>query len=273
MMNRGMPFHPIAVDVGNSRIKLAIPKLSEPPSGFAADRFDYLWTMPTTVGDSAFTAQLSQTLDRLGTAPNHWLVVSVQREAESRLANWVRQARADDRYSCLRHSDLPLKIDVVQPERVGMDRLASAVAVNRMRCADQPAIIVDVGTAITVDVVLGNGTFAGGAILPGIGTSADALHHATAALPRIDSPRISPDVPPIGRSTETAIRSGLVWGSVGAVKELVARMQAEINTPAAVFCTGGAGAQMAEQLGQPVTYVEHLVLTGALSAEPPHHCE
>ena len=83
--------------------------------------------------------------------------------------------------------DLPLEVRLERPDMVGIDRLVDAVAVNRLRDAGRPAVIVDVGTAITVDLVSADGAFLGGAILPGIQMSARAMHEFTDLLPLVDA--------------------------------------------------------------------------------------
>ena len=91
------------------------------------------------------------------------------------------------RFDNLTYRDVPLTIRVEEPARVGIDRLLAALAADRLRQRDRAAIVVDLGTAITVDLVEADGAFAGGAILPGIATSARALAEQTDALPQVDS--------------------------------------------------------------------------------------
>jgi type III pantothenate kinase len=104
---------------------------------------------------------------------------------------------------------------------VGIDRLLDAVAANRLRHPAAPAVVVDVGTAITVDLVAADGSFQGGAILPGIAMSARALHAFTDLLPLVDVRELSSPPPPLGTSTVAALQSGLFWGAVGAIRQLL----------------------------------------------------
>jgi type III pantothenate kinase len=80
-------------------------------------------------------------------------------------------------------SSIPIVAKVDFPERVGLDRLLNAVAVNALRPPSRPAIVIDSGTATTVDYVSSSGEFCGGAILPGMELSAKALHLYTACYP------------------------------------------------------------------------------------------
>ena len=120
---------------------------------------------------------------------------------------------------------IPVAVDVDFPEKVGLDRLLSAVAANALRPADRAAIVIDSGTATTVNYVSVEGTFCGGAILPGLEMSAKALHHYTALLPLLPVHELGGDEPVApGRNTREAIRNGLLWGQVGAIRELVRQL-------------------------------------------------
>ena len=115
---------------------------------------------------------------------------------------------------------MPIKVAVERPDWVGIDRLAGAVAANRLRDPKKAAIVVGVGTAITVDLLSADGVFRGGAILPGIAMSARALDEFTDLLPRSPADELAIQPPALGTSTMAAIQSGLYWGAVGAIREL-----------------------------------------------------
>ncbi|MEZ6066166.1 MAG: type III pantothenate kinase [Planctomycetaceae bacterium] len=118
----------------------------------------------------------------------------------------------------------PIGIDVDFPERVGIDRLLNAIAGNHLREPQQAAILVSSGTATTIDYLDATGTFRGGAILPGFELSAHSLHRYTALLPLIPLNGVIESPPDeVGRNTEAAMQSGLYWGHVGAVRELLRR--------------------------------------------------
>jgi type III pantothenate kinase len=159
--------------------------------------------------------------------------------------DWPSLAVVTDRKS------FPIEIDVDAPERVGLDRLLNAIAAQRLRQENQPVIIVDSGTTVTVDYVNRRGAFAGGAILPGIGMGARALHQYTALLPLMQAPNIAAAPPnAVGRNTLAAMTSGLYWGNVGAVCELSRRIvDADPGHPARLMLvTGGAGAVVSPHL-------------------------
>jgi len=130
--------------------------------------------------------------------------------------------------------DLGIRNAYQPPEAVGADRLVNAVAAVHFYGA--PCIVVDFGTATTFDAIDRNGTYLGGAISPGITMAAEALFQRTAQLPRV---ALNQPERAIGRSTAESIQSGLVFGYVGLVKELVARFKAELGPDAKVVATGG----------------------------------
>ncbi|AXA35900.1 Pantothenate kinase type III, CoaX-like [Candidatus Sumerlaea chitinivorans] len=129
---------------------------------------------------------------------------------------------------------MPVKNRYAKPNEVGVDRLANAVA--GVELVGAPTIIVDVGTAITLDVVNKRKEYLGGAILPGLEMSAEALAKRTARLPRV-APHEPHHV--IGRTTVESIRSGLLNGLVGSVDYLIERMWEELGYRTAVIATGG----------------------------------
>jgi len=123
------------------------------------------------------------------------------------------------------------------PKKLGTDRLVNAYAAWRLYGA--PAVAVDIGTAITWDAVDRRGTYLGGAIAPGPGTMAAALHQQTTQLPQLAAKRVAAG---IGRDTDECIRAGIYWGVVAMVRELAERMKKQLGGKARVIVTGGAGA-------------------------------
>lgn len=259
----------IAVGIGNTTTQLAA--YDDPAIRAAADgawpepsRTSYIRTQEL-VSEPRSDRLLEQTLGAVTeSGSSRWCVASVHRAAEKRLQAWVARHRGDDAYRRLAHTDLPLKIAVEHPDRVGMDRLVAAVGANRMRVVDRPAVVVDAGTAVTVNLIDAAGIFQGGVILPGLATTARALSLDTDALPLVDFPANGEPPEVIGKSTEAAIRSGLFWGTVGAVRECVAQMRKQLAEPPQLFITGGDARRMAPLLGGEARFVEHLVLGGVI---------
>ncbi len=130
--------------------------------------------------------------------------------------------------------DLGITIDYRDPSEVGPDRLANAVGV--MELAKGPAIVVDFGTATTFDVVTADGHYLGGAIAPGVVTSAENLFRRAALLHGVP---FDPPESAIGKSTEESLRSGIIFGVVGQVDEIVRRLSEEWGEKPTVVATGG----------------------------------
>ena len=168
-------------------------------------------------------------------------------------------------------TEIGLPIDLLEPQRVGIDRVLNALAANRIRVPHCPVIIVDSGTATTVDVVTKDGVFVGGAILPGFELAARSLHRSPALLPLIPIDELHESEPaPIGNETRSALRSGLFWGQIGAVRELVSRVNQSLGMPpeseATLILTGG-GSELLRPYFPDAMHAPHLALQGlALAA-------
>ena len=251
----------IAVDVGNSQIKLG---LFAGPSPAALPEPTYTLRLD---GGAASCHRISPWLDEAGTPAAAWWIGSVNRPAATRLIDWLRDHRPDDAIVLVGARDVPLAVRLPRPDMVGIDRLLDALAANRLREPGRAAVVVDVGSAVTVDLVSPDGAFCGGAILPGITMSARALHEFTDLLPLLDMNDLSVPPEPLGTATVPAMKAGLFWGTVGAIRELSARMGEGLARPPQFFLTGGAGPAVAALLGADATHVPHLTLAGIALAQ------
>ncbi len=259
-MSDTTPWPLVAVDIGNSRVKL----------GLFESGTDQPLPEPTKILDIGLGPEelprIAAWLPGQDVASLAWWIGSVQREVSGRLVAWL-QGQNVGRIMMIASSDLPLEISMPRPDRVGIDRLLDAVAVNRLRESEEPAIIVNLGTAIKVDVVNGQGAFVGGAIMPGIATSARAMHEFTDLLPLVEMGRLDEPPAPLGKDTVGAMKAGLYWGAVGGVRELVDRLSRNVPGRPRIFLSGGAAPSVAPLLGENVQYVPHLTLAGiALTA-------
>ena len=151
---------------------------------------------------------------------------------------------------------LPFSIGVDEPERLGPDRISAAAGACAQGAGD--SVIVDAGTAVTVDVIEG-GEFRGGSIFPGSYLLARALHDGTAALPMADLTGGGMVIP--GRGTEAAIRAGIEYGLIGAVKELIRRSS---PSGASIWLTGGECGIYEQELEGDLHVDKELVLKGLL---------
>jgi type III pantothenate kinase len=143
------------------------------------------------------------------------------------------------------------------PGDVGADRIVNGVAA--FAAFGGPVIVVDFGTATTLDVVTRQGEYAGGVICPGIGISADALFQRAARLPRVE---VRNPGRTIGRSTITSIQSGLYFGYASMVEGIIGRIRSELREPARVVATGGLAETLAADMPSIEAVDPVLTLTG-----------
>lgn len=135
-----------------------------------------------------------------------------------------------------------VRIRMDNPREVGADRIVNAAAAHHLYHG--PIIIVDLGTATTFDTVSKEGDYLGGAIAPGINTAAESLFTRTAMLPRVELVRPKHA---IGTNTIAAMQSGIVFGYVGLVEGIVARIQQELGEKTKVVATGGYAELIAKE--------------------------
>jgi type III pantothenate kinase len=150
---------------------------------------------------------------------------------------------------------MPILYD--NPREVGADRIVNAVAAyDKHHCG---LIVVDFGTATTLDAVTPRGEYLGGAICPGINISLEALFQNASKLPRVELAR-PPHV--VGRNTVHSIQSGLFYGYVGMVDGICARIQSELGFETRVVATGGLAPLMASESTHIHEVDEFLTLEG-----------
>jgi type III pantothenate kinase len=137
-------------------------------------------------------------------------------------------------------SPLGMAIDYPFPGQIGADRLANAAGVLTRHGA--PAIVVDFGTAVTFDVISDQPAYCGGVIAPGLGAMSGYLPQKTALLPAIE---LEEPASAIGKSTIHAMQAGAVFGYRGLVKEIIARIRAELSGQVKIIATGGDAALIA----------------------------
>jgi len=154
--------------------------------------------------------------------------------------------------------DLGITVVYDDPMKLGADRICNAVAAFAKYGG--PAVVIDFGTATTYDVISKNGEFIGGAIAPGLETSAAELYRRTAQLPRSDL-RFPETV--MGKNTLEAIRAGLLFGALDAAEGMIKRIKQTVGKHATIIATGGY-AKIISQMSSEIKYIEpYLVLEGA----------
>ena len=136
--------------------------------------------------------------------------------------------------------DLGMEVRYAAPQEVGADRLVNSVG-GRHKYGS-PLIIVDYGTAITLDVVSEDGAYLGGIIAPGLTTAVQALFSRTAKIPQVGL-ELPPSV--IGRNTNESAQSGILHGNAGLTEHLIEKIREELGLKAKVVATGGDAGLMA----------------------------
>jgi len=228
----------LAIDIGNTNITLGVYKGDAPGPRwrFAAGREK----MPDEYG--ALILSLCQ---RAGISANDISAIV--------MASVVPPLKSVFVEACIRYFQIPpmvvdgrsntgIRIKYDDLEQAGADRIVNAAAGYRLYGG--PACIVDFGTATTFDAVSAEGDFLGGAIAPGIRISAEALFQRAAKLPKVDFVR-----PPaaIGKNMAHSLQSGLLFGYVGLVEGILARMSGELGSSTKVIATGGLAEVVARE--------------------------
>lgn len=143
------------------------------------------------------------------------------------------------------------------PREVGADRVVNAAAAHHLYGG--PLIVIDFGTATTLDALSKEGDYLGGAIAPGIGIAAEALFERASKLPRVE---LIPPEHAIGKNTVTTMQSGIIFGYVGLIEGLVTRIKQELGGEAYVVATGGLAEVIATETKVIDTVDMHLTLLG-----------
>ena len=235
----------MTVDVGNSRVKFG---------RYLKSGIDPVGGLPQPGQVIVENSPKFQQLDLgLREAPleegTEWLISSVRDESLSLLSHWLHENRPKDSVRILSQRDIRMPVEVDEPEKVGLDRLCNVLAAICLAKQDEPVLIVDIGSAVTLDVVSGDGRFLGGAIMPGFRTSADALQQVSYCLPVVEADNLRFPAYP-GRNTVAAIEAGLFWGMVGAIRQFLAFAQ-EGHEQALLLLTGGDAFPVLEALLNP----------------------
>ena len=188
----------------------------------------------------------------------HVAISSVVPTMNETVADFARRYVCVEPFFVTAQSDSGIAILYHPPSDVGADRICNAV--GAFAKYGGPAIVVDFGTATTFDAIAENGDYIGGAILPGIGISMDALFKQAARLYRVEF-TAPPDA--IGRNTVHAMQSGLVFGFAGQTDAMVDRFRSELGDGARVIATGGL-AELIQKESRTIELVDELVTLDGL---------
>jgi type III pantothenate kinase len=207
-------------------------------------------------------------LDQLHASSNEsWLVSSVHAGACQLLKQSLLNRGATSQFRIVSWRDLPRKPRVDFPEKVGTDRLLASHAAwlelpKRLTAEPSSVIVVQAGTAVTIDCVDASGVFQGGAIMPGLGLSLQLLAAGTDKLPWVANHMVSelPVLP--GRNTSEAISAGVHAALVGGVGYAIHRYRDQLGASTPVVISGGDGAILRELQQGNVHWIDQLVLRG-----------
>ena len=242
----------LAIDVGNTHIKYAF---------FDGEEIKEIDRVPTAqcLQDATFFGSLSRSLLEDGVS-TEIAISSVRKDITEIITN-----------ECAMHFQVtPFVIDVHVEmgitdlyrtrETLGIDRLVNASAgyhlYGKGLC---PLVIIDMGTATTIDYVTQEGEFLGGAIVPGLISAYQGLISLAPELPRV---KISPVQTVIGQTTIECMRSGVIVSHAAMVREMAAMMAREKGTNPRVIITGGLSAVVKNNLPNDCILDEHLTLKG-----------
>jgi len=248
----------VAVDIGNSYIKAVV--LTDVQTPLDLHDTPVATFKPEDIGSDRW-------LDFVGscTVETQWFLASVNQSSLDCVVQWLDSQAIRPNKTILNHHHIPLDLSAVDVEQVGVDRLLSALGAMGTRENSFPMVVVDIGTAVTIDAVTADGAFLGGVIMPGIYLSSLALANYTDRLPEVEVniSDLSGLPQPIGTCTEAAITGGLVWGLIGAIEAIVKRQQ-KILGPEAHLFLDGADTDLVSKLPFDVSTMDHLCLRGII---------
>ncbi len=225
----------LVVDIGNSLIK----------GGLFEDK--------TLVREFAILAQSlskEEFLRHLGDQSiKEALISSVNSQAEETIQNALKQQKIP--YTFLDYTKLKLVLEVDEPEALGQDRIANSYGALTLFPLND-CIVMDIGTAITADLIAKEGRYLGGMIYPGATLCAKALSDYTDKLPLVSFKK--PDSA-LAKTTETHLQGGIYYGQLGAIERMIEELRILAPSPSSVkvIATGGA-----TRISDPVEFIQDL---------------
>ncbi len=231
----------LAIDIGNSLTKVAL--------------FDGEQIVETVRIDRVSVEFLEELMERTPVRPTKAVLASVADVPEG-VEQWLEE-QMEQYLRVTYRTRIPLKNLYATPKTLGVDRLAAAVAASTIYPGSN-ILVVDLGTAITIDIVNAAGEFLGGNITLGAAGRFRALHQFTAKLPLLDKPE---EVASFGNDTTTAIQSGVVTGIVYELESYIATAMARYSDLKIIF-TGGDANYFAKRLKNAIFATGDLVVFG-----------
>jgi type III pantothenate kinase len=239
----------IVVDLGNSRLKWG--RLD------ASGRLAASLSLPVDDPNAWCEAWESWSLSD---SSSRWAIASVNPPVAQRLEGFLAGRPVADVRWWTSAADVPVQHALERSVTAGADRALAVSAAMQLERVGRPGLVISCGSAVVVEHISADGTWQGGAIAPGLGLAARALHTLTAQLPLVD---VVEAPPAWGNATEPSLRSGLFWGTVGAIKEIIARQSERLEPSPWQVWTGGDALKLAAFVaGSRARVVPDLVLLG-----------
>jgi type III pantothenate kinase len=242
----------IAIDIGNSFTHLAL---------FRKNRIVKRIDLPSDTNRKMILKKLkplSKSIELIGGIG----ISSVFPEANLHWAQAIRSTFKKKPLIINYKSKLPLQLNVKNASKLGADRICNSVFGYSFFAGRKNVIVIDIGTAITFDVVFSTGEFIGGIIAAGINLSAKSLNIFTKKLPVLGYKDQKFPKSVIGRDTRSAIQSGLLNYSLFAIEGLIGAIESETGKKFEVIISGGAGKIYKNRIKRKVKFIENTVLPG-----------
>ncbi|MFN7966048.1 MAG: type III pantothenate kinase [Acidobacteriota bacterium] len=240
----------LAVDIGNSNMVVGL---------FQGEQLVHSWRLASRRENTAdeIEALLGLLLGSQRAEVSHSVLASVVPALTAPTSEAIARLTGSPPLEVAPGIKTGLKIRTDNPAEVGADRIVNAVAA--LSLFGGPAIVVDLGTATTLDVVTAAGEYLGGLICPGPQLGADALSTRAARLPRVE---LSVPGGVVGHNTVDAMRAGVMFGHAAMVDGLVSKIQEELGIKAKIILTGGLASTVAPLLDHYDVIAPQLTLDG-----------
>lgn len=245
----------IAVDIGNTNITIGLflKSVEEQVTSIPGDSTDKLTECFKDFWEKVPVSEMSKEKKRDGVI----VVSSVKPVWTSQVKKIVEDALGEKIYLIGKDIPLPMDISIKEADKIGTDRVLAAAAAYSV--VEKAIVIVDFGTALTIDLVDDRGIFLGGAILPGFEICAEGLNKHTAQLPKI---KVTKPKLPFGQTTTEAINCGLYYSAIGTLQEIIRRYAEKIGTWPQTVITGSAAKIIKDDCDFIDSYVPNMVVKG-----------
>ena len=241
----------IALDIGNSSIKL----------GFFIKKALFMRAFAThpLLSLSRYSALIQHFLreKNIDKTPEGIIISSVVPGHTEALRKTLKRLFSVEPLIVDHTTKTGIRLDIPKPEELGPDRIANAVAAEELyKC---PVAVIDCGTATAISAIGQDANYIGGAILPGICLMNESLAKGTARLSEI---QIGPSCAALGVDTSACIRSGLLYGTAGAVERILSEIERETGLRLKIAMTGGHSGRISQCMTRKHKVIPHLTLEG-----------